>query len=193
MLDGDVREAALALFLDRGYEGTAMEAIASAAGTTKASLYTRFTGKEAIFRAVLEWAMQRQDWPEPEAPAPEPEDLEAALRAIADAAVRRALHPSMIKLARLGVAHAARFPDLAHKTEVTAFWPRKQAVVDLLERHAAAGTVAADDPGLLAEHFLAMVTVAPARHASFGIVRTPAEQDRHTRSAVALFVRGLRP
>src|SRR5688500_14843312 len=68
-LDQDVREAALELFLEHGYDGTSMDAIARAAGTTKASLYSRFAGKDTVFRAVFEWAMNRPDWPVPE-PAP---------------------------------------------------------------------------------------------------------------------------
>jgi hypothetical protein len=38
-----------------------------------------------------------------------------------------------------------------------------------------------------------MATSAPARLASFGIIRTPADIESHTRAAVTLFLRGLRP
>ena len=44
-LDDAVRESALRLFLENGYEGTTMNAIAAAAGTTKPSLYARFPTK----------------------------------------------------------------------------------------------------------------------------------------------------
>ncbi|MBA2947803.1 TetR/AcrR family transcriptional regulator [Streptomyces himalayensis] len=192
-LDENVRECALQLFLEHGYDGTTMDAIAAAAGTTKASLYARFPGKEAVFSSVLAWAIQRTDWPVQEPPPPEPDDLEGALTAIAHAAVRRTLDPSMIKLGQLAVAHAARFPEIARRVYGAGVWPRRQLVVDLLNRHAAAGTIVADDPETLAEHFLGMVSVVPARHASFGVVRDPAEQERHTRSAVQLFLRSLRP
>jgi hypothetical protein len=37
------------------------------------------------------------------------------------------------------------------------------------------------------------VSSAPARLASFGIVRDAADTERHTRTAVALFLRSLRP
>src|SRR3990170_879801 len=72
-LDRDVRDHALHLFLEHGYEGTSMNAIARAAGTTKASLYARFPSKESLFDSVLGWAIQRSDWPAPE---PEPPDLD---------------------------------------------------------------------------------------------------------------------
>jgi AcrR family transcriptional regulator len=67
-LDNDLREAALRLFLDRGYDATSMDAIAKAAGTTKVTVYARFQSKEELFSSVLWWALQRGDWPQAEAP-----------------------------------------------------------------------------------------------------------------------------
>jgi AcrR family transcriptional regulator len=48
-----VLDAALELFLERGYEGTSMEAVAAAAGVTKPVVYACFPGKEQLFRALL--------------------------------------------------------------------------------------------------------------------------------------------
>ena len=48
-----VLDAALGLFLERGYEGTSMEAVANAAGVTKPVVYACFSGKEELFRALL--------------------------------------------------------------------------------------------------------------------------------------------
>jgi len=191
-LDRKIRQCALEEFLQHGYEGTSMNAIAAAAGTTKPSLYARFPTKEDVFRSVLGWALQQHDWPEPEPPAPDPDDLEVALTAVARAAIRRATNPSMIKLEQIAIAHASRYPEIARRTFGTGFWPRKQFVVELLLRHAATGSIEADDPDMLAELFLGLVG-GQARLASFGIVRDEAEQDRHIRAAVELFLRGLRP
>jgi AcrR family transcriptional regulator len=190
-LDRDVREAALDLFLDGGYDGTTMDAIARAAGTTKASLYARFPTKEQVFRSVLLWAMDRPDWPVPEPAVPDLDDLEGALREIAGAALRRATDPAMVKLARVSIAYEARFPELARRSAVNT-WPRQQLVVELLRRHAATGAIVADDAEVLAEHFLAMVAGMPARLASLGIVRDPSTQARHTEVAVQLFLNGVR-
>jgi AcrR family transcriptional regulator len=48
-----VLDAALALFLERGYEGTSMAAIAEAAGVTKPVVYACFSSKDELFRALL--------------------------------------------------------------------------------------------------------------------------------------------
>jgi AcrR family transcriptional regulator len=192
-LDFEVREHALRLLLERGYEGTSMDAIAVAAGTTKASLYARFPSKDALFRTVLTWAVRRPDWPAPEPAPPAFDDLEGALRAIAQAARRRALDPAMVQLSRVAVAQAARFPDVARRIQDVVTWPRMQLVADLLRHHAATGAIDAPEPEILAEHFLALVAGIPARLASFGILRSPEVQEHHLDAALTLFLRGVAP
>jgi AcrR family transcriptional regulator len=192
-LDQDVRESSLRLFLEHGYDGTSMDAIARAAGTTKVTLYSRYSSKEELFSSVLWWALLRGDWPQAEPPPPDLDDLRGALQAIAEAALKRALDPAMIQLARVAATHASRFPDIARRTHQSGFSARYQLLIDLLKRHAAKGTIVAEDPPILAEHFLAMISGAPARLASFGIVRDSAGRQRRVRIAVDLFVRSLRP
>ncbi|MBL7491025.1 TetR/AcrR family transcriptional regulator [Frankia sp. AgB1.9] len=196
-LDRDVREHALRLFLEHGYEGTSMDAIAQAAGTTKASLYARFPSKDAVFTSVFGWAMGRTDWPAPDpAPPAETDDLAGALTAIAQAAVRRALDPSMVRMSRIAIAQADRFPDLARRIQTTSGGgsPRQRQVADLLRRHAATGAIAlTDDPDVLADLFVGMVSSAPARLASFGIRPDPVEAEQRIQAAVRLFVGALRP
>jgi AcrR family transcriptional regulator len=192
-LDDEVRRRALELFLDLGFERTSVEAIARAAGTTKASIYGRYDTKQELFRDVVEWAMGDPGWPYPEPPLPDSTDLETSLRAIAAASVRRALHPSMVKLSRLAISQIAHFPEIAVRSDATSNWWRAQLVADLLRRHAAAGEIVADEPEVLAEHFFAMVSGMPARLASMGRTRDEATQAALTRSAVDLFLRALRP
>jgi AcrR family transcriptional regulator len=187
-LDRDLREAALQVFLDEGYEGASVAAIAAAAHTTKASLYARYASKEELFAAVVSWAVARTDWPYEEPPPPEFDDLEAALMAIAVAANRRALDPSMVKLSRIAVAQAGRFPELARHSAIT---PRQHLVVELLKYHVGEGTIVADDVEILADHFIAMVAGMPARRASLGALRSERDERRHLEVAVALFRRGL--
>jgi AcrR family transcriptional regulator len=191
----NVREAALTLFLERGYEGTSLDDVAAAAHTTKASLYVRFADKESLFTSVMQWAIGRSDWPEPEYKPlglADLDDLEGALRSIADAALHRATHPSMVRLTQLAIAQADRVPDLAQRA-LAASWTGKRFVVELLQHHAALGAIVADEPEILAEHFLGLVAGIPARLASFGVDRDDATQQRYSEVAIELFLRGLRP
>jgi AcrR family transcriptional regulator len=56
---GQLIEVATSLFADRGYEGTSIEAVLSAAGVSRGALYHHFAGKEALFTAVLEAVSDR--------------------------------------------------------------------------------------------------------------------------------------
>jgi AcrR family transcriptional regulator len=192
LLDEAIREAALELFLERDYDGTTMDAIAKAAGTTKGSLYTRFENKAEVFRDVLIWATHRSGWPVPDAPLPAFEDLRTALVAIGHAAVDRALDPTMVRLSQIAASQALRFPEVAWRTHASTN-PPHALLAELLRRHAATGEIQADDPELLSVLFLGLVGGVPARVAMFGVRRTPAEQDRHTDAIVDLFLRALRP
>jgi AcrR family transcriptional regulator len=48
-----VLDAAFELFLEHGYDGTSMEAVAGAAGVTKPVVYDCFASKEELFTALL--------------------------------------------------------------------------------------------------------------------------------------------
>jgi AcrR family transcriptional regulator len=49
-----ILDVAEALFAERGFAGTSMRDLASAAGLTPASFYNHFEGKEALYAAVLQ-------------------------------------------------------------------------------------------------------------------------------------------
>ena len=54
-----VLDAALKLFVQHGYDGTSMEAIAQAAGVTKPVVYACYPSKEELFAALLEREEER--------------------------------------------------------------------------------------------------------------------------------------
>jgi AcrR family transcriptional regulator len=53
MTKQEILDHALALFMNKGYEGASMSDIAQATGIKKASLYAHYSGKEEIFSAVF--------------------------------------------------------------------------------------------------------------------------------------------
>jgi AcrR family transcriptional regulator len=54
-----ILDVAFELFLERGYKGTSMDAIARAAGVTKPVVYACFAGKAELFGALLDREEQR--------------------------------------------------------------------------------------------------------------------------------------
>lgn len=191
-LDQKVRESAVATFLEFGYAGASMEAIARAAGITKRSLYARYPDKRAVFADVIPWALARFD-DDATVDVIEGDDLEQSLLTVGRAAVTRAVNAENVRLKRIAYNESALFPEFSISAESMMWAGRQRAVTDLLRRHQELGHIDVDDVELAAEHFLAMVEAVPARMADFGVFRSKRQQDRHLRYAVQLFLRGVLP
>lgn len=192
-LDLAVRKAAVATFVENGYDGATMEAIAKAAGITKRSLYARYSDKRAVFVDVIPWALSRFEDDEAVPGLDENEDLETALFAIGRVALARAVDPDSVRMARIAMNEIGRFPEFKVVEESMMWSGRQKVVTDLLRRHEALGNIAIDDVELAAEHFLAMVEALPGRFAEYGIYRSKKQNERHLKQAVALFLRGVLP
>ena len=185
-----IRRAAVDTFLEHGYDGTTMEAVAQAAGVTKSTLYTRYPDKRALFIAASSWALTRQE-PAERAPEQLPDDLAGGLTQIARAIQARSVDPDLVRLNRMAIAESARFPEFAASSRAVTWTPRIQVIMDLLRRHERAGTVVVTDVELAAEQFFAMVGAMPALLAAYGIQRAPDVEEQHLRHAVELFLNGV--
>lgn len=81
-IDQAILAAARAQFLEGGYEGAAMEAIAAAAQVSKGTLYARYPTKSALLRAVVR--LQIQAWTADHVrTAPLPDDFQQRLQQLA--------------------------------------------------------------------------------------------------------------
>ncbi len=191
-LEERLREAAVAVFLEHGYDGTTMESVATAAGITKRTLYARYPDKHALFVSVIAWALSRLEKRDASAESVG-DDLASSLLALGRGAIDRVVDPATVQLRRMAMYESARFPEFALSAESMMFSAQQRAVVTVLRRHQETDALVIDDVELAAEQFLAMVAVMPSRLADFGIVRTPETRERHLRHAVALFLRGILP
>ena len=191
-LNQKVREAAVELFLELGYAGTSMDAIARAADITRKTLYARYPDKHAVFVDAIPWALARVD-DDDSIDITDTDDLEADLLAFGRLAIQRATHPRNVRLKRIALAEAAQFPEFAVAADSMTWAARQRALAELLRRHEARGAVTTDDVELAAEHFLALVESVPSRLADFGIFRSKRQEDRHLREAVRLFLVGVSP
>jgi TetR/AcrR family transcriptional regulator, mexJK operon transcriptional repressor len=187
-----LREAAVAVFLESGYDGATMEEIARAAGITKRTLYARFPGKRAVFLDVIPWALTRTV-DKDSGTKIDDDDLGAALTAIGRGAIKRAIDPDTVRLHRIVRNETGRFPEFAVSAETLGWSRRQRQVMELLRHHQDQGTVEVDDIELAAEHFLALVEALPARLADFGVYRSRRQETRHLQHAVNLFLNGILP
>ena len=166
---GAIRQAAAALFLERGYQGTSMDDIAAAAQVSKQTIYTHFPSKEELFAdlvlgnagrvveflATLAQAVQEED------------DLEEGLRQLARRYVRFVIRPEVLRLRRLVVGEAGRFPDLAASYYEQVPQRTYQGLATLFADLAAQGRIRIDDAAMAANHFAWLVLGAPLDRGMF--------------------------
>ena len=146
---GEITQAALAVFAQRGFAAARMADIADRAGLSKAALYVYFPTKAELFRAVLTHhaAPRLQAVREMGAAPP---SFAAALDTILDALVGLAQAPELRKLARMVATESGNFPELASLWREKVVSPSIGAVTAAVARAQTQGEVGAGDPRLLA-------------------------------------------
>ncbi len=106
----EILTAALRTFSNVGYGNASVQEICTAAGISPATFYRHYTGKDDIFRVV----MQRFNDEETRVLEPiERMDLEEGLLHIAKAHLESMHNSSATEAVRLIYAEAPRFPDIA--------------------------------------------------------------------------------
>ncbi len=147
--------AAEQAFLGGGFGAASMDAIARAAGVSKATVYAHFAGKEELFGAVVADQSQRR-FGGFSAEALDPGDIARSLLTIAVRFLDLILSPEAIALNRIIIGEVTRFPALGQ-----VFWEAGPArtrvqIETFLRRAAAIGSLDVPDPRLAAEQFLAL-------------------------------------
>ncbi|WP_071674233.1 TetR/AcrR family transcriptional regulator [Nioella nitratireducens] len=141
------------VFLKEGFEGASVDQIARDAGVSKATLYSYFPDKQALFMAVLtSQCMQQSD----EAMGIEilQQPVPEALYSIARSFLGYLMSDFSVQVFRVCVAESARFPDLGR-----AFYESgPQQALDQIASYFASEKVqqdlTIDDPYLAADQFL---------------------------------------
>jgi TetR/AcrR family transcriptional regulator, mexJK operon transcriptional repressor len=190
LLETTILKAATAAFLADGYAATTIEAIARTCSVAKRTIYARWSGKPALFRAVLEqlmgkWLSDAGDWADAES-------LEMALDGAAARILAVALTPEAVALNRLLIAESARFPELPVMMHQAGAGEGTSRIAALLDRAVARGTLRKQDTVFAAEQFLHLVLAGPQRRA-LGLGPKLDEQQTvlWRKAAVTLFLCGV--
>lgn len=110
-------ESACEAFLRNGYLGTSMDEIATTAGVSKQTVYKHFGDKHRLFAHVVRASVREVSTPvhQEVARLAATGDLASDLRAVARRQLELVLQPRLLKLRRLVIAEAARFPELGRE------------------------------------------------------------------------------
>lgn len=112
----DRRDAILAVaarsFLEQGYSGTTMSAIAAAMGGSKGTLWSYFASKEELFAAVIEQATIAFRARLADILDDPCDNMRLTLQRFCTGIMEKVTSPDAISLHRLVMAEAGRFPEM---------------------------------------------------------------------------------
>jgi TetR/AcrR family transcriptional regulator, mexJK operon transcriptional repressor len=188
----ELLHVALDAFLEGGFEQTTMEQIATRVGMSKRTVYALYEDKGALFKATVRRAIEHYTVPRSKLEAVATDDLEATLLAVARIRIANLATPVATKLQRILIAQSYRFPELFHAAFEEGAGPTVQFLIDLFSRYSMQGLINVVEARRAATAFLSLVVGGPARRIVSGNALDDAENEKHIRFAVRLFLLGVR-
>jgi AcrR family transcriptional regulator len=192
----DRRDAILAVaatsFLEHGYAGTTMSAIAATLGGSKGTLWSYFPSKEALFAAVLDQATEnfRAQLSQILDPCG---DLSATLRRFCSSLMERVTSPEAIALHRLVIGEGGRFPEMGRIFHERAPRLTHALLAEYLEGAMDRGLMRRDDPLSAARLLISLCLAGCHQLLLMGMIEkaTPDLLDRDVDAAMALYLRAF--
>ena len=181
-------------FLEHGYAGTTMSAIAAELGGSKGTLWNHFPSKEALFGAVLERvtaefraqilvALNRSD------------DLEQVMRKFCRQFLVKVTSPEAIALHRLIAAEVGRFPEIGRIFYDRGPLVTQQLLADFLSDAMERGLLRKDDPLGAARNLIGMCLYGTHQQVLLGVIdcASPEAIAKDAQRAADVFMRSYAP
>jgi TetR/AcrR family transcriptional repressor of mexJK operon len=186
-------EAARTVFLRKGYDGTSMDEVAALAAVSKQTVYKHFADKKRLFTAIItgEQSATETLTHAMVAALADSEDLEKDLREFARRHITEVTQPHLMRLRRIIIAEAERFPELARTWYAGGPERAHATLADQFGALARRGLLRMDDPLLAAQHFNWLILSIPLNTAMFLGSDTefaPGELERYADEGVRIFL-----
>jgi len=188
-------QAATEVFVRHGYLGATTDEVAARASVSKQTLYKYFADKQQLFaQVILDAAMQVVEELSSAVASTlrDAHDVRTALRDLADGFLRGLLQPDVIRLRRLVIAEADRFPEVARAWFDRGFDRTMGIVGEALRSLADRGLLRnLSDPTVAAYQFAGLVMYQPMNQVMFAGTDAPPSAntlDRIADSAVEVFL-----
>jgi TetR/AcrR family transcriptional repressor of mexJK operon len=189
-------DAAAAVFLERGYAGTTMQAVAERADLAKRTLYNLYEDKDALFRATMHRSIATAE----QFTASLARDTDAVTNPhdeLPEIGIRLAeivVTTRVLGLRRLMLMESERFPDLAAEYRRRAPDAVLVALARMFNSLIRAGSIRSGDPVITAEHFAFLVMGSDLDRGTFtGRVVSRTRAQRRARAGVDAFLRAYAP
>ena len=186
-----VIEAAAEVFLEQGFGSASMDEIARRAGVSKATVYSHFESKQALFGAIVQHRCQRTMTAMLSAMPDQPvaETLTALGRQFLDILMM----PGSLPLYRVVLAEAQRFPELGRAFYEAGPERGAAALAQYLADLDARRVLDVPEPRRAAEQFLSSVLGHIHIRLLLGVSDTPPspeEREKQVSAAVSSFLNG---
>jgi TetR/AcrR family transcriptional regulator, mexJK operon transcriptional repressor len=184
-----VLDAAADLFMAQGYGAVSMDAIARAAGVSKATLYAYFSSKDQLFATIIGEACRQNMSVAAMLPGDEV-DVRVALASLANRTLRFLLEARPLAIHRVVISESLRFPELGRAFYDNGPGAFRRIFGDWLAAQTAAGRLAVADPAMAADQFIGLLRGGLYLRATLGLMPpTETEIEAAVTSAVDIFVR----
>ena len=190
-------DAATGVFLRDGYLGAKTDEIAAAAGASKQTIYKHFGRKENLFEQIVLDRLGGIDelFQAAIGELAVTDDVEATLTAVARKFVHAIMQPSQLRVRRLVIAEAGRFPHLGRAYFEAGPERVHAALASAFGQLSERGLLRVEEPVLAANHFTWLVVSIPVNKVMFcgdDTEFTQAELDHYADSAVRVFTAAYR-
>jgi AcrR family transcriptional regulator len=188
----ELLEAALALFVERGYAATRLEEVAQRAGVAKATLYLYYENKLELFKAVVRHALVERFDEVAKAHAGKRLAAREELAGILAAFVQRVADSPLSGIPKLVIAESGNFPEIARFYHEEVIRRGRAMVVGVLERGAASGEFRKVDTDYAWRIVIAPLLIAIIwKHSFQAFEPGPLDLRRHLQAQVDLLLHGL--
>lgn len=188
-------QAATEVFVRHGYLGATTDEVAARASVSKQTLYKDFADKQHLFaEIILDTTVQLVDGLSDAAASTldDAQDVRKALRDLADGFLRGLLQPDVLRLRRLVIAEADRFPEVGRAWFDRGFDRALVILGEAMRRLADRGLLHnLSDPTLAAYQFAGLIMYQPMNQVMFAGTDALPPADKLNRiadSAVEMFL-----
>lgn len=190
-----ILDVAAQWFLEHGYAGTTMSAIAAALGGSKGTLWNYFPAKEQLFAAVIERVAESFRAQLLEILNPDDNDVEATLRRYVSKFLTKVTSPEGVALHRLVVGEANRFPEIGQIFFEYAPRLTQAMLADYLAAAMEHGQLRKDDPLCAAQNLSGLCMAGCHQRLMMGVIdkADAAMIEADVERVVPVFMRSYNP
>jgi AcrR family transcriptional regulator len=188
-----ILDAALDLFAEKGYFGTTLRDIASAVGVRESALYNYYTGKEALFGALIASVRETKAEQWASLLAAPLGDVRAVLERVTTSMLDSFCEPRQERLFRVLMSDGVRLAKEGKLDFMDRLASRTQPLHELMRRLIADGGLARRDPEILALEFAGPLIMWRHLHAIRPGLPLITNRQAFIREHVAHFMEGAVP